>query len=128
MPVHVSWANEEQTALFMTFEGRWSWAEVMAAIVERNAHIDSQSHIVHVIVDLRTSHGMPPNTLTAARGMEKQHRPQNAGMTVVVGSGAFLKAMFDVFVRLSRKASESYAMVNTIEEAFELISADRVTD
>ena len=126
MPIAVSWDENDNRILIMTLSGKWTWIEMGEAVEQRNAFLDSipEDDIVDVIIDLRAAQGLPANTLTGARQASK-HRPINEGISVVVGTGSFLQAMFDLYIRVTNQKPDMFYMVKTIDEAYTVIAEKR---
>lgn len=115
MPIEVKWLNDEKHILYYTYTGLWSWQE----FAEVNAHgremMQSVTHRVDGIADVRQSRFF----LDAAFPFAKRQAlatPENFRVTVVVTANpavrVFLKIL-DTYVQV-RGTERSFYTVTTV--------------
>lgn len=121
MAIQVSWANAEQTIIHTIYHGEWTLDDFHIGIDETYALTTSVQHTVHFISDFRESKSTPTKLLSAGRHVDNK-KTANMGVSVMVGTNAFMKAL----VGLGRKlflSDFNLHLVNTIEEAYAVIQA-----
>lgn len=119
MPVSVEWDNEAKNVLRYDLGGRWTWDEFFKAFNDGKDLMAEVTHVVHFIVnplDTVSNGYLPPGALTHAHNISRA-APPNAGATVLVGGGPFLKAMYTVGQRLYPRVSNQYKIVDSLETA-----------
>lgn len=126
MAIQVSWVNDRHTALHVELVGDWTWDDLRGAISTVSELLETVPHSVHTLYDFRHSAAIPPHALTHARNLMKPRIHPNAGTVLIVGGGVPLRALYDVFSGLIafRLANRRVVLVDTLEEALSLVSAD----
>lgn len=123
MTISVIWDNPEKTTIRFIFEGKWKLDDLYPVLDEHSTMMSSIDHIVDAIVDMRASPVIPSNVLSI-RSRQERKRPQNNGISVVVGGGAFVKTIALMYQKLvSTNMSMNFA--DTLEEAREIIEKNR---
>ena len=124
MGVHVTWDNDEKTAIRYDLAGRWTWDEFFPVYQQATQMIAPLEYKVEFIVNLAdevTQKGfVPPNLLSRLSDLNK-HQPPNVGATYVVGV-PFLKVLYNVAVKVYPVMAERYVYVTSLEEARQLIA------
>jgi hypothetical protein len=124
MPVSAYWLNDEQTIVQYDFEGRWTWDEFYPEYQKALKMERSVTHRVDVLMDFRRSKSVPPSALTHMRKIT-DNQPDNIGLSVFVTTNPFFNVMYTAGVRFYPKMQDYFVIVETIEEAYEIIQAAR---
>ena len=116
MPISVEWDNETKTRIFYVFEGHWTWHEFDAIYKDVYAMLDTVSHNVDAIVDIRKSHLLPRNTLTEMRRLTFQQH-ENGGLTIFITENHFAQTLFRILINVLPRARAIFRMVASKEDA-----------
>ncbi|NWF70706.1 MAG: hypothetical protein HXY40_16600 [Chloroflexi bacterium] len=124
MPIKLWWEDENQTIFYWHFEGLWTWEEFHTYLPAASEAQRSARHRVDVILDMRQTDYLPPAAVTNVR-QALSAMPDNVGMLVLVGPNIFVKAALALFASLYRESAKKFTMVETLEQAHDLIYARR---
>jgi len=120
MTIKVKWDNVEQTIIYYTFEGAWSFKEFNDVYADVYQMLDTVDHTVHAIVDLRASNLFPRDTLTEMRRLTfEQH--ENGGITVIITERTMAHSMYNFLKAIYKRFSEVFHLVKTPEAAYQRI-------
>jgi hypothetical protein len=122
MTIHVSWHNEDKTVLIITFEGTYSWDDLRAAYQQAWVLVRSQPHTVHMLTDSTRGPMTPSGNALGNYRTIASDKPDNLGMTYVIGAGSVGKTLSMVFTKALRRESRVH-FVRSIEEAEAMIGA-----
>jgi hypothetical protein len=118
--LEVVWDNNEQTVVRFIFEGNWTWEDFHTAIKIGTVMMDTVSHSVISIIDLRASKFLPANPMRHLRQMVSDCRKHNnASMIVFIGADDFVQAICYATRRiyLDVRAFSEFHFVDTLDEA-----------
>lgn len=124
MPISVRWDNEEKNRLYYEFLNKWTWDEFDTVYADVYKMLDTVSHKVDAIVDLRESNLLPQNTLTEMRRLTFQQHA-NGGITVFITDNGFAHAIYGILTGVLRQAKNIFRIARTVEEAYEIIDSVR---
>lgn len=124
MGVNVFWVNDDKTIVQYDFIGRWTWEDFYPAYEEALRMEASVTHRVDVIINLLESRSIPPNALSHLKNITDK-QPDNIGVSVLVTTHRFVKVMYDMGVKFYPKMRQYFAIVETMDEAFETIASVR---
>src|SRR5512147_2049402 len=99
MAVTVNWDDMDQTILLCLFEGRWSWDELHAAVMEAMHLLDGQDHPVDFILDMEQARGIPMNGMAQMSRFSGVTHP-HMRLRVIVGGGGMLVSLLNTFIKL----------------------------
>ena len=116
MGIGVTWDNEANTIILMTFEGRWTWDELQEAVNLCNGMVESVPHHVHYILDRKGAHYTPGNLLENMRKIINLFTP-NEGLRMIVGENPLIKEAILLFTKLNKGQMFPYRHADTVEEA-----------
>jgi len=125
MPVQVSWDDAAQTIIRWEYVGKWTWNEVSSTFQQVNQMMRAVEHPVSIIHDLTQSTRMPGGALTQAYRFTSA-LPENWDISVVVGSGAFVESLLDIFRKVYAKLGDHYKNAPTLDEARAIIARRKV--
>lgn len=127
MAIKVHWDNEAKTIIRQTFDGRWTWDDLYAALACVANMSASVSHRVDAIVDVSRADLIPGGSifnLNSKRHADKlaSRSDLNRGTIVVVGANGLMRTLYDTFRSLySDKATDVY-FVQTLDDARALLN------
>ena len=123
MAISIEWGNDEHTIIYWVFNGKWTWEEFSDAQRDSNRLLATVAHTVHVIGNLQNGPTLPANALSAYQGF-LEHSPENTGITVLVGSSNFVKAIVGVFTRImpNKVPGADFTFAATLPDAYALIA------
>ncbi len=123
MPVSAHFEEDNHIVVWV-FDGKWTWSDYYAIRNAVNDKIEAMDFTVDMIVDLSNGSLLPQNVLTHA-GSAARKAPQNLGMIVIVGPGAFLRTFFQFFKRtygiFQPQQEKNLHMVATLDEAYAIL-------
>ena len=120
MPITVQWHNDKKTTIYYEFVGSWTWYEFDNVYQEVYTMLDTVSHKVDAIVDLRRSQLLPNNTLSEMRRLTFQQH-ENGGITVFVTDNRFAKSLFTILTGVLKQAKSIFHITSTLDEAHQLL-------
>jgi hypothetical protein len=120
MPMNVSWDDDEKTTLRCDYEGKWTWSDVSQGYDEVIKLMKTVPHPVSMIHNMTHGAGIPNGAISNVHRFTA-HLPENWGISVVVGSGAFIEMLMSVFTKIYKKLGERYKRASSLEEAREII-------
>jgi hypothetical protein len=126
MPIKLWWEDEAQTIFCWHLEGHWTWEEFRARLPLAAAAQRSVDHRVDVLFDMRQTDHLPPAAVHHVRQVLAS-MPDNVGLLVMVGPNIFVKAALATFSSLYKQSAKKFRLVDTLDEAYELLSALRVS-
>ncbi len=121
MPISVRWNEDDKRIVIQEFVGRWSLDEYYESAQIVVDEVKSQSHIVHVIGDLRKSSSVPPGLLGASSFLERT-TPANRGLIVVVGANTLLMMLIDIVRPVAPRFVNNLFFSSSLEGAFQIIA------
>ena len=129
MAAGYAWDNPDKDVIRYILVTPWEWEQFHQVLDDTRAEIRTFPHRVDVIVDMRESHKLPPDSMANLR-LVASRRPPNAGIIVAVGAGSLVlnlyKAFQKVYAAIDRKLSIHFTA--TLEEAREIVAAEREKD
>jgi hypothetical protein len=128
--ITTQWANDARNIILNTYNtNQWEWSDLANAFVQQRAMMDqTDSSVVHVIVDVTKSQLMPMggSLMSAARNLKETHPRQ--GHTVIVGARGLITKVLNIVGNLLGEQRNKLHVVATMGEAYtllaELISVD----
>lgn len=127
MPVNVEWANDEQTIVLYTIEGKWTWNDFYPEYDKAITMEKAQPHRVDVVLDMRENKSVPPNALTHIKGITDR-QPDNIGLSVLVTSNMFIYKLFEIAVKFYPKVGTYFRVTDTMDKAFDIIAEAQVQE
>lgn len=121
MPITVRWDDDAHTLIYYVVSGSWTWDEFDIIYADVFKMLDSVTHKVHAIVDIRESRLLPQNTLTQMRRLTFQQH-ENGGITVIITDNRFAHTLYNILTGALRQAKAIFRIAYSPEEAYELIA------
>jgi hypothetical protein len=129
MAINVSWQDEDKQIIRCNVEGRWTWDELHRSLRQTIHLMDSVTHKVHFIIDLRNSSFIPNplGALAQAQGVATPQTHPNEGVKVVVGANPMVRLVYDGYRRITNAMgkNQEFLFAGTLEEAHSMISRER---
>jgi hypothetical protein len=123
--IDIFWDNKDSRLVRWQMHDKWDMADVQqtnATALEMFA--ERHPEPIYVIVDLSDSKSVPRNFISGVSSVSRDS-PPNWVMTVIVGSDALIRKLFEIGFRLDALLSEKYALAHSIEEARVIIADHR---
>ena len=102
----------------MDLVGRWSWKEVLDGAAEVKQMIELSSGIVDLIVDARSSTGVPGLVISNLRWLNQSLHPRS-GVIALVGMSDTMTTFWGIFLKTYGRfvRQEKYMVAHSIDEA-----------
>ena len=124
MTVRVDWDDPDHSILLYSFSPKWTWDELYEAADKGLVMADTVSHTVDVIVDFRTSQGLPPKAFAQFNRLSRMPTPQT-GLVVITGGGTLLLSLFNLFILIAGSSAPKYCWVSDLNKAYSTLAARR---
>lgn len=121
MPVTVVWDDAKCTRMLITFEGRWSAAELEAMAVECHRILEQVDHPVDYIVQYQNASWLPSNAFTQGRKLRQYAHPKD-GRAVIVTSNPIIVELVLLFNAIGDGLGIPFYFARTVEEARSLLA------
>ncbi len=121
MSVTAVWDNAECTRMLITFEGRWSAAELEAAAVECRKMLEKVNYPVDYIVQYQNASWLPSNAFSQGRKLRQYAHPKD-GRAVIVTSNSFIVELVLLFNAIGDGLGIPFHFARTVEEARSLLA------
>jgi hypothetical protein len=123
MAIITQWDNDEKTIVRHDFQGRWTWEEFFAADRRASELVDSVTHRVDIISNMRE--GIMPREAALANARSVIHRlKSNIGVIVVVVN-PLLAVTTTVFKKVDKDFDRVVRAANSLQDARQLIRQER---
>lgn len=126
MPVEVKWDDEDEITIIQIYSGHIVLEDYYHAIDEFCRLAQSVPHTVHSIMDRRAILSSKGSYLQAMK-YGNDRLPDNVGMRILLKPSLMTKILVDMGKRLSPRLISQVHVVNTLEEARELVRAQKDT-
>src|SRR5262245_56235477 len=120
MSVTVDWDNNDHSVIRYIYNDRLVWDELDTAIGAGHRLMDVATSTVDIIIDVRNSKLISTSALPRSRQVMQMNHPRQ-GIIIVVGASTWLRALVDLYHRVYGGNQQKFWMVDTVEEAHELI-------
>lgn len=125
--VSIDWLDSQQRVVLITYHrDGWSWDDFYRVLKQQYEFIDTVSHPVDVIVDVRNSHWMPRggSLLSGIRKAENPHPRQ--GRTIIVGATGMVAAIAQTAMKLL-SSNRKFYFASTMDEAKTILDYSTVS-
>jgi len=121
----VHWLNDSHDIVYAKYPTGWTWEEFYAIREQVHALVDTEdTPRVDFIADQTTSMIPQGSPFGHARSVIHNKHPR-VNLIVVVADNMLLRSIANVAFKLSRDTQNSFRLVSSMEEAIQLIEADR---
>jgi hypothetical protein len=115
----------EGTVIFWKFGESWTWAEFFQREQETYEwHMQAVPRTIYTIADMQRNNRMPGIEALSSFVHHIKHRPPNRGKVIVVDAGRTIKLLEPIIRRLVPDLSADYILVDSLDEAYELVLAE----
>ncbi|MBZ0293490.1 MAG: hypothetical protein K8L99_13060 [Anaerolineae bacterium] len=125
MPVNTLWDNDEKTIIRVENEGHWTWEEFHHALENIVKMIESVDHHVDIINIDRPGASMPISSPIQHFQRAAQLFAPYSVLNINVISSPFARMLTKVLAGIPVISSPYVKHVESLEEAYALIEADR---
>jgi hypothetical protein len=128
MGIQVAWMNDSKTVLVARFLGEWTMGDYFRFVDEREALMQAQPHMVHLLYDFSESSSNPQDFLAGTQYANK-HMPNNQGLVIYLKANSVIKAYMLMAKRTGLPVTRYVYTAESKEEALSLIEkkANRVS-
>jgi hypothetical protein len=120
MAVTTEWLEGYNNILVHRFKSGWTTQEYIDAIDSRADILQRTPSTVHIILDITMSDAPPSNLFQGMLHAVRRRQP-NQGLTVVVSSNAFIRALGKIAERMDADLAKLLLYTHTVEEALQII-------
>lgn len=124
MGISVSWLNDEHSAIYMVFDGTFTWDEYYTATDAVTILMDNAEVAVDIVAHLRTK--------ILTKGIIGQFRPASAflkhrrvGRIILIGADYYALTLINIFNRVFPNWENRALIVSSLEEAQTLVAQQR---
>ncbi|MFN8374667.1 MAG: hypothetical protein U0694_17525 [Anaerolineae bacterium] len=121
MGISVTWDNVQQTTLLYSFEEPWGWADFDEALRLGYQMMEGTDQKVGVIIDLSRVGSLPRNAIQHLSNSSKYGHP-NQHTTIYVGMSPFVRAIFNILVKVMPRPLYDIHSVETLKQARTLMN------
>ena len=118
MGIKVQWDNEEKTVLRWVFEEQWNKQDYYDVNDDLHKTLDTVSHKVNVILDMRKSRDLPKGFISTLRSEQFKQPHSNLGTMVSIGQNNFIRIFVNTFLRLYPTSATQFYMAESDEQAY----------
>ncbi len=129
MAIRVRWLDRTQRVLLFDFDPYWTWEDCSGAASRVRSMVSKTFGRFDIIADMRGVHGTYPGGLIHLRNTHRAHSQMYRcyGQMIIVGSVLPTRVLLQMIDRLYPEIGAHYALSDTMEEAFEMISKSRAS-
>lgn len=129
MGIQLTWDDSgrvpEKTVILWEFGESWTWADFCQREQETYEwHMESVPRTIHTIADMQRNNRMPGVEALSSFVHHIKYRPPNRGKVIVVDPGRMMKLLEPIIRRLVPDLSVDYILVDSLDEAYELVLAE----
>ena len=118
MPVTAQWDNEDHTVLRINYEGKLTIGELAQEWSHSRTLLDTIDHSADIVMDFRTTQGIPPNSTSAFGQIKLLAEHPNAGLILIVGANLMVQTFAKIFLQMFAGIAPRVEFVDTLEEAY----------
>lgn len=130
MSVSLRWENRNKTVLRIIFWNEWTVEEYLCKASDAITMIESESHVIDILIDLRTGSYIPKGDSISAFRTMMDELPPNSGIIVYLNDNPVQQRLFKLqaqfYQSIRRWSRKSLFMVDTLECAYQVIEEHRL--
>jgi hypothetical protein len=124
MAIKYQWYDKNQTVILLLPEKNWTWDDYLNIQQSLFAMIDSTDGIVHYLLDIQQSRGLPLGALNKLPVIFSQKHSRR-GKTVVVGANSAIRNLWKLLQNVVPQSREPrYFFFDDMEEAEKLLHSE----
>lgn len=125
MPVTLTPYDEGETILIYNLKENWSWSEFIRVDNDVWEYFEKTDKRIDLIFDFTNSNSIPLGVGEMIKRAGKRTAPPSKGLGVVVNPPIILPIALNTLRRIFPVAASIYRIVDTLDDAIQLIETDR---
>jgi hypothetical protein len=121
MGIQLVWEDDGKTVLRHIYDGSWSVQDFITAVDESRKLLLEVEYPVDLIIDMRSADG-PPSGIIPAYQYADRKVPDNQRLLVMVNPTEYMKSFNRVVGKVAPRAAANRYVVESLEDAFQLIA------
>jgi hypothetical protein len=129
MTIHLRWDNpDDKSVIWYDFDADWTWDDLYLQSEAAHKMRDTVPHRVDTILDMSKveASGIPRSAVTHFKNIA-QIQTAYSEQVIVITKDRFIRTLFRATEKLSVPMQESFHMVDTHEEAQEVLNGLRAS-
>lgn len=122
--IEAFWDNDDHSIVYMLFSGKWTWDDFYIVDQQVIAMEKDGADQIDVIVDLRYSSGLPPNTLLHVKNIADR-QSEKIGVNVLVTNSPLVHNLYKVGSKVYPQINRYFCVAESPEEARTIIGEAR---
>ncbi|MBI1281711.1 MAG: hypothetical protein GC179_26530 [Anaerolineaceae bacterium] len=125
MQINVAWDNNDHRIVRIVFQRGWTWQDLHQAVHQADQLITSETHIVHLVIDIHDAGGIPGDFISRAGELfEQGDARSNEGQKIVIGAGTLIKIAYKGFLKVygSKLAGRPFIFADNLDEARDMLA------
>src|SRR4026209_274017 len=102
MGITITWDDEHHMILRYIFDSQWTWDDFYVARDRVNGLVESEAHVVALLLKVPQDVTIPPNFVSKFATMFRE-RPANIYALVMVGGSPYMRALVGVLASVTDK-------------------------
>ena len=100
MQINVAWDNNDHRIVRIVFQRGWTWQDLRQAVQQADQLITSETHTVHLVIDIHDAGGLPGDFMSRAGELFAQggDARSNEGQKIVIGAGTLIRMAYKGFL------------------------------
>jgi hypothetical protein len=124
MGISVSWLNDEHSALYLVFDGTWTWDEYYSATGAAITLMDNAEVTVDIVAHLRTK-VLAKGIIAQFRGASAFLKHRRVGRIILIGVDYYIQTIIFIFNQVYPHWENQALVVRSLEEAQALVAQPR---
>lgn len=122
--IEAFWDNDDHSIVYMLFSGKWTWDDFYTVDQQVIGMEKEGADRIDVIVDLRYSSGLPPNTLLHVKNIADR-QSEKIGVNVLVTNSPLVHNLYKVGSKVYPQINRYFCVADSPEEARDMIDEAR---
>ncbi|MBA3868408.1 MAG: hypothetical protein H0X30_04590 [Anaerolineae bacterium] len=125
MQINVAWDNSDHRIVRIVFQRGWTWQDLHQAVHQADALITSETHTVHLVIDIHDAGGIPGDFISRAGELFAQGDARsNEGQKIVIGAGGLIRIAYKGFLKVygSKLEGRPFIFADNLDAARELLA------
>ena len=125
MQINVAWDNSDHRIVRIVFQRGWTWQDLHQAVHQADALIKSETHTVHLVIDIHDAGGIPGDFISRAGELFAQGEARsNEGQKIVIGAGGLIRMAYKGFLKVygSKLEGRPFVFADNLDAARALLA------
>lgn len=126
MQINVAWDNNDHRIVRIVFQRGWTWQDLHLAVHQADALITSETHTVHLVIDIHDAGGIPGDFISRAGELFAQGDARsNEGQKIVIGAGGLIRIAYKGFLKVygSKLEGRPFVFADNLDDARALLAS-----